>query len=91
MDVLAGLPKPQKCCIKNEAANITYTYTKKTVQSPLNKPVVFPKTGDKNVDCGFGATIEDATALSTFCNIQAVPFKDYDIKCCVDCADYPSN
>jgi hypothetical protein len=87
MDVLAGLPKPDKCCI--ESANSNYTYTKQSFSSSENKPLVFSKIGDPNVDCGFGTSVEDAAALSTFCNVQVSPFKDYDINCCVNCAAYP--
>ncbi|HSB47205.1 MAG TPA: hypothetical protein VLD37_04260 [Candidatus Bilamarchaeum sp.] len=85
MDVMAGLPKPQKCCLAvgNGTDEIRYSFTKKSFATPLNKPVVFPKTGNPDVDCGFGAETATISTLSNFCNVQAVPIKDYDINCSI--------
>jgi hypothetical protein len=85
MDVIAGLPKPLKCCLEVGSGNesVRYSFTKKSFATPLNKPIVFPKTGDKDVDCGFGADTAVISTLSSFCNVNAVPIKDYDINCTI--------
>ncbi len=84
LDVVGGIPKPNKCCLQANITNSTaYTYTKQSFATPLNKPLVFPKSGDPNVDCGFGSSIDAINQLSNFCNVQQVPLKNYDINCTV--------
>jgi hypothetical protein len=85
LDVVAGLPKPIKCCLESGSGNesVRYSFTKKSFATPLNKPIVFPKSGDDNVDCGFGADTNTISTLSNFCNVQTVPIKDYDINCSI--------
>lgn len=79
LDILGGLDKPNKCCIGTKDSK--YTFTKKVYTNPVNKPIVFPKDGNNETDCGFGST-QDAAALSGFCGIP-LPLKDYDVKCIV--------
>ncbi len=82
LDVIGGIPKPNKCCLLANITNSTpYTYTKQSFATPLNSPLVFPKSGDPNVDCGFGSSIDAVNQLSNFCNVQQVPLKNYDINC----------
>jgi hypothetical protein len=86
LDVLGGIPKPNKCCVLAAGGNGTsaeYTYSKQSFATPQNKPLVFPKTGDPNVDCGFGSSVDVLNQLSNFCNVQTVPLKNYDINCTV--------
>ena len=89
MDVVAGLARPDKCCLEiagtsNETNDtIQYSFVKDTLASPINKPVVFPRTGDQNVDCGFGADSTDFSGVSEFCNVETVPLKDFDINCSI--------
>lgn len=87
MDVIAGLGRPDKCCLEisgtNESETLRYSFVKDTMASPINKPVVFPRTGDQNVDCGFGADAGDLGGVSEFCQIESVPIKDYDINCSI--------
>ena len=81
MDILAGIPKPDKCCIRDQASGINYTYYKTAYGSPLNKPLVFPKSGANDTDCGFGASVGDMNKLTSFCSIQQTQIKDYDVTC----------
>ncbi len=84
LDVIGGIPKPNKCCLLANITNSTpYTYTEQSFATPLNKPLVFPKSGDPNVDCGFGSSIDTLNQLSNFCNVQQVPLKGYSINCTV--------
>ncbi len=96
LDVIGGIAKPNKCCLEvkttplpdekggeNLPTSIRYTYTKKSFPTPVNKPIVFPKGGEPNVDCGFGADAESLSQITSFCDIQQVPLKDYDIECSV--------
>jgi len=83
MDVIAGIPKPYKCCLRDEASGLNYTYMKSAYGSPQNKPLVFPKSGDPNTDCGVGTSISDMTALTGFCGVRQTQIKDYDINCTI--------
>ncbi|MEW6035682.1 MAG: hypothetical protein AB1529_03655 [Candidatus Micrarchaeota archaeon] len=80
MDVIAGFDKPEKCCLAG-ANGKKYTYVKDTFVNSINKPVVFPRTGDPNVDCGLGDT-GTISELGSFCGIQ-LPLRDYDINCTI--------
>ncbi len=79
MDVIGSLEKPIKCCIEDSSGR-RYTYFKQSSSSAINKPVVFPRSGDPNVDCGMGdpAAIGE---LTSFCNLNELPLKDYDLEC----------
>lgn len=83
MDVVAGMPAPYKCCLGSGEGDLAakYTYVKDVHQSPLNKPIVFSKSGDPDVNCGMSASGEDVGAISEFCGMQQMPLKDYDIEC----------
>ncbi|MBN1170410.1 hypothetical protein JXA56_05265 [Candidatus Micrarchaeota archaeon] len=79
MDVIGGMEAPYRCCLE-DSLGIKYSYYKESLQGAINKPVVFPKLGDPNVDCGMGDS-SDLSKLSNFCNINNVPITDYDIEC----------
>jgi hypothetical protein len=79
LDIIAGIPKPQKCCLE-DAAGGRYSYFKKTSNSQINKPIAFSKTGDPNADCGLGVDVNSIKEAQSFCNIQ-IPVKDYDVSC----------
>ncbi|MFH1684848.1 MAG: hypothetical protein ABH983_00940, partial [Candidatus Micrarchaeota archaeon] len=79
MDVIGSLEKPIKCCLEDSSGR-RYSYFKQSSSSAINKPVVFPRSGDPNVDCGMG----DSAAigeLTSFCNLNELPLKDYDLEC----------
>jgi hypothetical protein len=82
-DVVAGLPRPNKCCIVDPTSNTTYSYSKQAYASPLSKPVVFPGIGDANVDCGMGGDTGQLNTISNFCGYN-LPLKQYDINCSVN-------
>ncbi len=87
LDVVGGIPKPEKCCLQASGANGTYSkysYSKQSFATPQNQPLVFPRSGDPNVDCGFGSSIDAVNQLSNFCNVQTVPLKNYDINCTIN-------
>jgi hypothetical protein len=45
--------------------------------------MLFPKSGDPNVDCGMSAGgTDELSAASEFCG-YSLPLKQYDIKCTV--------
>ncbi|MBI5698081.1 MAG: hypothetical protein HZC29_06300, partial [Thaumarchaeota archaeon] len=81
LDVIGSLPKPNKCCLVDSRSGQNYSYSKQSYQNSINKPIAFPKTGDPNVDCGFGS-LNATKQLSSFCGIQ-LPIRDYDISCTV--------
>ncbi|MDD5340258.1 MAG: hypothetical protein PHV13_03335, partial [Candidatus ainarchaeum sp.] len=82
-DIIAGLPKPDKCCIEVEGGGSMYSYAKQAYQSPINKPLVFAKTGDVGMDCGTGGTSSgDIEQVGNFCG-YSLPLKQYDITCTV--------
>jgi hypothetical protein len=84
LDVIGGIAKPNKCCLEAPGTNGTYapyTYEKQSFSTPQNQPLVFPRSGDPNVDCGFGSSIDAVNQLSNFCNVQTVPLKNFDISC----------
>jgi len=79
LDIIAGIPKPYKCCLGvNETR---YTYVKKSIRPPLNKPFIFAKFGNPGMDCGF-EDLQAAEALGSFCNTQ-MPLRIYDVNCTV--------
>ncbi len=79
MDIIGGLPDGERCCLE-DATGLQYSYYANTQERAINKPVVFPKTGDPNMDCGMGDA-NDVTKLTTFCSIETVPIKEYKIEC----------
>jgi hypothetical protein len=80
MDILAGFPRPTKCCLYDEMSDTKYSFTKRTFNTAVNKPIVFPKSGG-NVDCGIGADTQALGEVSTFCSLQPPPMQDFDITC----------
>ena len=83
MDVIGGLSKPDRCCLEkqlNETESLKYSYYSTSLEGAINKPIVFPKSGDPNLDCGMG-DMSDLSQLSSFCNINNIPIKEYDIEC----------
>ncbi|MBI5046391.1 hypothetical protein HZC07_01525, partial [Candidatus Micrarchaeota archaeon] len=81
LDVIGSLPKPYRCCLADQRTGQNYSYAKQSYQNSINQPIAFPKTGDPNVDCGFGS-LNTTKQLSSFCGIQ-LPIRDYDISCTV--------
>lgn len=75
MDVLAGLKKPNICCLETPEG-IKYSYNKRIIQGGSTIPIVFPASGMEGASCGGGGTIP-----SEFCGMEAVPVKNYDIDC----------
>jgi len=83
MDIVAGIPKPYKCCLQDSLTGDKYTFVKQSFANPLNKPIAFSATGDPNTDCGFGGDTGSVSDLSTFCGIETVSVTDYDINCTI--------
>lgn len=81
LDVIGGFDRPDRCCIENSGTN--YSYYKTSFGTSINKPIVFPKSGDPNTDCGVGDPGKIGE-LTSFCGVQNVPLKEYDITCEVD-------
>ena len=91
MDVMAGLGRPDKCCIETIDANglpLKYTYSKEAMQTPLNKPLVFSKLGFTDADCGFGSIADDLES-SVFCGKSIIPLRNYDINCSITATPPP--
>lgn len=82
LDVVGGISKPQKCCLQ-DASGFNYSYTKTAYASQQNLPIAFPRSGDPNTDCGFGASVQDINALTSFCGVRQTQVKDYDINCTI--------
>ncbi|MBI5228291.1 hypothetical protein HY988_06890 [Candidatus Micrarchaeota archaeon] len=83
MEVLAGLSRPNKCCLEASAGGPRYTFIKESFEAPLSSPIAFSKTGDPNVDCGLGTNLNDVNKLSSFCGNNQVPIRNYDINCTI--------
>jgi predicted RNA-binding Zn-ribbon protein involved in translation (DUF1610 family) len=81
MDVIAGIPKPDKCCLQDNEYN--YTFTKQSFASPVSRPIAFSETGDPNADCGFGQDTGVIRELSTFCGMETLSVSEYDINCTI--------
>ncbi len=81
LDIIGGFAKPERCCIQTAGQN--YSYYKTSFGTSVNKPVVFPRSGDENTDCGVGDPSKIGQ-LTSFCNVDNVPLKEYDITCEVD-------
>ncbi|MEW6723167.1 MAG: hypothetical protein AB1324_07925 [Candidatus Micrarchaeota archaeon] len=79
LDYIAGIPKPQKCCLENTDGS-RYSYYKRSSGSQINKPIAFSKTGDPQADCGLTADIAAIKEAQSFCAIE-IPVKDYDVTC----------
>ncbi|MCI0503740.1 hypothetical protein L0Y65_03445 [Candidatus Micrarchaeota archaeon] len=79
LDVIAGIPKPDKCCLVAPNNNRSYTYVKDAYQNSINKPIVFSKSGDPDMECNLGDP-KTVSEIGTFCGID-LPLRDYDINC----------
>lgn len=79
MDIIGGLPDGKRCCLE-DSIGTRYSYYATSYERAINKPVVFPKSGDPNLDCGIGDA-NDITKLTSFCSIETVPLKEYKIEC----------
>jgi hypothetical protein len=82
MDYMAGFPKPYKCCLVNDLSGTKYSYIKQTYNTPINKPLVFPKAGG-NADCGIGISPDELGETSTFCDARPPPISAFDIDCTI--------
>lgn len=77
-DVIASIPKQDRCCLTmsdsetNQSYN--YTYTKSSADAVVSTPIRFPRSGNETLDCGLGAD------SGTFCGIN-IPIRDYTIEC----------
>jgi len=75
MDVMAGLPKGQKCCV--DSNNDNHSFVKMQIPQPNNNMLAF--SHDQNANCDFG-NVAGLGDLGLFCGID-LPIKEYDIKC----------
>jgi hypothetical protein len=82
LDIIGAFEKPERCCIQNIAGQ-NYSYYKTAFGTSINKPVVFPRSGDPNTDCGVGDPSK-VGQLTSFCNQDNIPLKEYDITCEID-------
>lgn len=79
IDVIAGIEKPDKCCVLDSATDRTYSFMKTTVASASERPVVFSESGDPYQDCGVSNPL-DKISEGGFCGVE-VPTENYDITC----------
>ncbi len=79
MDVLGGLEPPDKCCLLDAQGN-GYSYSKQSFSSVRSIPIVYPKSGNTEIDCGSRA-MSEIGFTSSFCGIEVVPVKNYKISC----------
>ena len=77
-DVIGGLKKPEKCCINDSYGN-NYTYTKKLLSNVVSTPIIYPKGGNKSLDCGFSSSGMFSIS-GAFCGIK-LPISNYDMEC----------
>jgi|GEM_PF-1962207 len=79
MDVVGGLEAPDKCCLLDSQGN-HYSFNKQTFATTRSIPIVYPKSGNTNIDCGSGA-MSELGFTSSFCGIDVVPVKNYKVSC----------
>jgi hypothetical protein len=77
-DVMAGMSKPDKCCL-TDSTGANYTYFKQMYYTSVTAPAVFSRTGNPAQDCGIG-TGDSLTQLGAFCGVN-LPVQNYDINC----------
>jgi len=91
-DVIGGLKKPDKCCINDSYGN-NYTYTKKLLSNVVSTPIIYPKGGNKSLDCGFSSSGMFSIS-GAFCGIK-LPISNYDMECALvsssDASKIPSD
>ncbi|VVB97953.1 Uncharacterised protein [uncultured archaeon] len=75
-DAIAVLPPGQKCCFAGNENESNHTYTAMTADSLSVTPVLYPRSGDPNVDCGL------ASGSGTFCGFD-MPVRNYKLECAV--------
>ena len=79
MDVMGGLEGSDKCCVQSDA-EYNYTYTKQTFSTVRSVPIVFPQSGNTEVDCGSKA-LTSIGEITSYCGVDVVPTADYEITC----------
>ena len=79
LDIIGGIAKPDKCCLE-DTAGTRYSYAKQAYSTAINKPIIFPRSGADDIDCGIG-DIGDLSELASFCDIENVPIREFDIQC----------
>jgi hypothetical protein len=79
LDVIGAIPKPDRCCLQDQSG-VNYSFYKTSFGTSITKPVVYPRSGDENTDCGVGDT-SNIGQLTGFCNRENIPLKEYDITC----------
>jgi hypothetical protein len=89
-DVMAGLEKPNKCCIVAEQGEDAYvSYGKMKVSHSINRPMVYSESGNQQMDCGVTSSAMSMEE-NAFCGYE-LPVKEYDINCTfVEGASLPS-
>ena len=80
-DVLAALPKGQKCCVEvgegDERTKMSFYGVK--ISNPNTQPLIFPANGDTSVSCaGEGV---DMNAVGAICGFSGTTFRDYVMEC----------
>ncbi|MFA5076826.1 MAG: hypothetical protein WC488_00140 [Candidatus Micrarchaeia archaeon] len=77
-DIIASMPKEQRCCLSyvdpQTSQIYNYTYSKSVGEGMTVTPVRFPKSGNESLDCGLNKDSGE------FCGVQ-LPIKDYLIEC----------
>jgi len=79
MDVIGGLEEPNKCCIVSDGGE-AYSYSKQSISTTRNIPVVYPKSGNTNIDCG-AIGYSGGVFTGAYCGIEVVPVRDYEVTC----------
>ncbi|MFH1393438.1 MAG: hypothetical protein ABIH29_01000 [Candidatus Micrarchaeota archaeon] len=77
-EVMAGLERPDKCCVKN-VDDVYFSYGKTSMPSPMNRPVVYSASGNPAQDCGVTSSASGIGETS-FCGYD-LPVQQYDINC----------
>lgn len=76
-DVVAGLERPNKCCLQMDEQR--YSYAKKAMPNPVNRPVVFSESGNQLQDCGMVGSLSGLSDLG-FCG-QDLALQNYNVNC----------
>ncbi|MBD3209994.1 hypothetical protein GF318_01280 [Candidatus Micrarchaeota archaeon] len=81
IDYIAGLSRPDKCCLYEENTETKYSFMQETYRMAINQPLVYPKAGLNDTDCGIGGSITDLGDTGSFCSINQLPLKNYMMEC----------
>ncbi|MEM2909323.1 MAG: hypothetical protein QW171_04140 [Candidatus Bilamarchaeaceae archaeon] len=78
MEVIGGLEPPNKCCIRGETG-LKYSYGTTTIPITRAVPIVYPRSGRAEVDCGASNLFK--LTEGSFCGKSIMQRENYKVTC----------